>query len=262
MPYADVNDLHMYYEEHGQADGLPLVLLHGFTATAAMWQAQLDAFGAQYRLLVPELRGHGHTSNPGALGAMNHRQFARDIIAFCGTIGIGRAAFCGESTGAMLLLTLGLEAPDLVAALVLAGGTYYFSEQVRAVQTAMTPEAFLQRAPDPAGVRASHAALGADGWRTVVESFSALGGHAHAEDFPEQEELRGIATPTLIVHGDRDHFFPVAIPTTLYGLLPDAELCILPSTGHVPPMERPDWFNPITLDFLHRRLGNVGNGAA
>jgi pimeloyl-ACP methyl ester carboxylesterase len=115
---------------------------------------------------------------------------------------------------------------------------------------------------DTAKLRERHAALGPEGWRTVVEAFSALGAHAHAEDFPEQEELRGIAAPSLIVHGDRVPFFPVAVPTTLYGLLSNAELCILPSTGHVPPSEHPDWFNTITLDFLARRLQDAGAGSA
>ena len=89
----------------------------------------------------------------------------------------------------------------------------------------------------------------------VGEAFIALGTHAHGEDFPEAEELRGIAAPTLIVHGDRDWFFPVAVPTELYRLLPDAELCLLPNTGHVPPVERTEWFNAIVSDFLGRRVG-------
>jgi pimeloyl-ACP methyl ester carboxylesterase len=261
MPYANVNDLTMYYEEHGRPDGPPLVLLHGFTATGALWTRQLDAFGGRYRLLVPDLRGHGRTANPGGLATMNHRQFARDIIALCRALGIARAAFCGASTGAMLLLTLGLEAPDLADVLVLAGGTYCFSEEVRAIQAGATPEAYLRENADPAGPRERHAPLGPEGWRTVVEAFSALSTHAHGDDFPAQEELRGLTTPTLIVHGDRDRYFPVAIPATLYGLLPDAELCILPKTGHGPSAERPAWYNAIVLDFLDRRWGSAALGA-
>lgn len=252
MPYVTVNDLHMYYDEHGSADAPPLVLLHGFSGATDQWGYQVEPFSARFRLLVPELRGHGRTDNPGGLPAMNHRRFARDIIAFCGALGIRRAAFCGESTGAMLLLTLGLEAPSLARALVLAGGTFHYDEQLGAWWRTQTPET-LARERDPAMLRARHTALGPDHWRRVYEAFIALGTHAHSDDFPEADELRGIPAPTLIVHGDRDHFFPIQIPTELYGLLRDAELCILPRTGHVPPMERPEWFNPIVLDFLARR---------
>ena len=254
MPHAIAGDLRVYYEEHGQPGGPPLVLLHGFTATGTMqWRSYFETFGARYRLLVPDLRGHGRTDNPGGLAMMNHRQFARDVIALCRALGIERAAFCGASSGAMLLLTLAREAPALPAALVLAGGSYFFGEELRAWWAAQTPDAFLQSAPNADALRTSHPAADPDGWRSVVSAFLALGTHAHTDDFPEQEELRGIATPTLVMHGDRDQLFPVAIPTTLYGLLPDAELCILPRTGHTPVRERPEWFTPITLDFLQRR---------
>jgi pimeloyl-ACP methyl ester carboxylesterase len=186
---------------------------------------------------------------------MNHRQFGRDIAAFCRALGVERAVFCGESTGAMLLLTLGLEAPELVEALVLAGGTYFYGPELRAWWATQTPESLLAGSSDQEGFRAQHVALGPEGWRAVLEAFSALGTHAHGEDFPEEEELRGIVAPTLIVHGDRDWLFPVAVPAGLYGLLPDAELCILPKTGHVPPVERTEWFNAIVMEFLGRRVG-------
>jgi pimeloyl-ACP methyl ester carboxylesterase len=241
----------MYYAEHGRAEGAPLVLLHGFQQTGEMWRKQLPAFQSDYRLLAPDPRGHGRTDNPGGLPAMNHRQFARDIIAFCDAVGAARAIFCGESTGAMLLLSLALMDPARVRALVLAGGTYFYGPEIRAWWRTQTPETLVR---DQEAARMRHTAMGPEHWREVAAAFIALGTHAHGEDFPEAAELRAIAAPTLIIHGDRDFFFPVAIPTGLYGLLPDAELCILPRTDHVPPIERPDWFNTIVRDFLARRL--------
>ena len=251
MPYVSVDDLAMFYAEHGRPDGPPLLLLHGFLATGEMWAAQLGAFGARYRLLVPDWRGHGRTNNPGGLAAMNHRRFARDIINFCRALGIERAAFCGESSGAMLLLSLALEAPDLTQALVLSGGTYFYGDELRAWWREQTPETLIH---DVAAMRARHTALGPEHWRAVAEAFIALGKHAHAEDFPEAAELSGISAPTLIVHGDRDRYFPVAVPVELYRLLPAAELCLLPRTAHVPPVEHSEWVNPIVLDFLARQV--------
>ena len=64
MPRATLGDLTMYYEEHGDRDGAPLVLLHGWFGVADVWRPQVDAFGARYRLIVPDLRGHGRTDNP------------------------------------------------------------------------------------------------------------------------------------------------------------------------------------------------------
>ena len=87
----------------------------------------------------------------------------------------------------------------------------------------------------------------------VVEANHNLHRHVHAEDFPEQHELPHITAPVLLVHGDRDPALPLDIPTSLYTMLPNAELCLLPNTGHNPPAEQPRWFNAIALDFLARR---------
>jgi pimeloyl-ACP methyl ester carboxylesterase len=56
-----------------------------------------------------------------------------------------------------------------------------------------------------------------------------------------------------VVHGDRDFFFPVEGALALYRLLPDAELCVLPRTGHSVEHAHPGRFNAIVLDFLARR---------
>jgi pimeloyl-ACP methyl ester carboxylesterase len=253
MASIALDGMRMYYEEHGTPGGLPVVLLHGFTQTGAFWANQIAAFGACYRLLVPDLRGHGRTDNPGGAAAMNHRQFARDIIALCRALGLERAAFCGESTGAMLQLSLALAAPDLAGACILAGGTYYYGDDLRSWWQQQTPDTVFTEADQVRALQARHTALGPDHWRIVTEAWIGLRAHAHAEDFPEAAELRAIRAPVLIVHGDRDTLFPIDVPTELYRLLPDAELCLLPNTGHAPPAEHPDWFNTIALDFLARR---------
>jgi pimeloyl-ACP methyl ester carboxylesterase len=256
MPTIRVNDLAMYYEAHGLPEGPDapvMVLLHGFSNTGARaWRRQLEPFGVRYRLLVPDWRGHGRTGNPAGPAAMNHRQFAGDAAAFCRALGVERAVFCGSSSGAMQLLSLALDEPDLVRAMVLVAGSHYYPDPLRAWWTTVTPETWV--APGRrAALQEQHTALGPDHWRTVVAAWIALGQHAHTDDFPEQEALRGIRAPTLILHGDRDRFFPAEMPVELYRLLPDAELCILPNTGHGIPAERPELLTTLTLDFLSRR---------
>lgn len=250
MAFIMIDNMRMYYAEQGQQDGPPLLMLHGFTGTGDFWANQLPAFGSQYRLIIPDLRNHGRTDNPGGSASMNHRQFARDIIALCRELEIERAAFCGESSGAMLLLSLALYAPTLPAAIILAGGTHYFGRETIAIQQQVSPETIDEEWR--AYVQAAHTALGPNHWRSVIIAFHDMHAHAREEDFPGTEELRGIISPVLILHGDRDPHFPVEMPRELYRLLPNAEFCVLPNTGHFPPEERPSWFNDIVLDFLAR----------
>jgi pimeloyl-ACP methyl ester carboxylesterase len=253
MPYLAVDDLTLHYEAHGPPEAPVLVLLHGFNSSGSTaWRDQVPVFGARYRLLIPDWRGHGRTDNPAGPAAMNHRRFARDAAAFCRALGVTRAAFWGHSSGAMQLLSLALDAPELVEALVLCAGSHAYPDELRTWWRTLTPEAWVAPERRP-GLQARHTAMGPDQWRALVAAWIALGEHAHDEDFPRPEALRGIAAPALILHGDRDRFFPVEMPLELYRLLPDAELCILPRTGHGVPAERPAWTNAIVLDFLTRR---------
>jgi pimeloyl-ACP methyl ester carboxylesterase len=253
VPYADIAGMQLYYQEDGVPDGLPLVLLHAFMETGSSWSAQRPAFGARYRLVLPDLRGHGRTNNPGGQAAMTTRQFAHDIIGLCRQLGLERAAFCGHSVGAMLLLTLGLEAPALASALILVSGTYYTPDALRTALRDQTPETLVPVEQRPVA-EALHTALGSGHWQTLAAAWLAFGTRAHAADYPTETELTGIRAPVLLVHGDRDHLYPVAIPVRLAALLPDAALCILPHTGHGVPRERPAWFNAIVLDFLTSRV--------
>lgn len=252
VPYLDLPDLRLYYETHGDAAAEPLVLLHGFNGSGgAAWRHHIPVFGERYRLIVPDWRGHGRTDNPLGAAGMNHRQFARDCAAMCGALGIERAVFVGQSSGAMQLLYFALEQPALVKALIFCAGSHCYPDELRAWWRTLTPEAWVSPERREA-LRQVHTALGPEHWCTVVGAWIALGEHAHEDDFPPLEALHGIAAPTLIVHGDRDRFFPVDVPTDLYRRLPNAELAVLPNTGHGVPSERPEWLTRLALDFLTR----------
>lgn len=233
-------------------------MIHGFTGTGRSdWIQQLDAFGSESRLIVPDLRGHGRSDNPSGHAAMNLRQFASDIVLLCDRLGIERAAFFGESAGSDLLLSLALDRPDLVAAAVFAVGSYFTPEEHRATyRSRSVDEIAAEWFPEPEALNTFsglHTALGADHWRVLVGDFIGLFGHDHSEDFPEEADLGNIRAPVLIVHGDRDHHYRPEIACQLYRKLPNAELCILPNTGHLPPLERPGLFNTLAADFLARR---------
>jgi pimeloyl-ACP methyl ester carboxylesterase len=92
---------------------------------------------------------------------------------------------------------------------------------------------------------------GQDYWRRLLRPLQAvLDGQ---DDLPfGAADLATIAQPVLVVHGDRDPFFPVRVATTMYEAMPNAELAILPSVTHGAPSERPDLFVSILADFLLR----------
>ena len=81
-----LNGIQMYYEEHGQ--GEPLFLLHGFGGSGSAWEPWVTELAKRYRVIVPDLRGHGHSTNP--TNEFTHRQSARDMFALMDKLGIKR----------------------------------------------------------------------------------------------------------------------------------------------------------------------------
>jgi pimeloyl-ACP methyl ester carboxylesterase len=89
--YVRANGLDIYYEEYGA--GPPLVDIHAGTSTIL----HRPAFGARFRVVAPNTRGHGRTANPS--GAMSYGLLADDVAALIGALGLDRPPVHGYSIG-------------------------------------------------------------------------------------------------------------------------------------------------------------------
>ncbi len=135
-----VNGIEMYYEEQGT--GQPLVLLHGFGGCGQHWKPFAARLAEHFRLIIPDLRGHGRSTNPA--GGFTHRQAAADVFALLDQLGVTRFRAMGICSGGMTLLHMSTRQPSQVEAMVLIGATHYFREQARVI---MRKES--QRNPTP-----------------------------------------------------------------------------------------------------------------
>lgn len=221
----NIGDMELFYRTYGE--GPPLFLLHGFFASSAMWEPLLAGLAQEYQLVVPDLRGHGKTTDPSR--AFTHRQAALDIFALADSLGIQRFRGMGYSTGSMTLLHMATLQPERIEAMILFCPTSYFPEQARKI---MLNFSTIDKA-DPdwiESLRERH--TGGDAQiQTLLDNFRAFADNHHDMDFTPAR-LSAIRARTLIVHGDRDDFFPIDIPVGLYRAIPDAGLWILPHTAH------------------------------
>jgi pimeloyl-ACP methyl ester carboxylesterase len=239
-----VNGADLYVETRGS--GPPLVLLHGFTSCGASWGPHLERFAAQYRLHVVDLRGHGRSTNPG--GAFTHRQSGRDIVALMDSLGLQRTSAMGISSGGMTLLHAATTQPERFESLVLIGATSYFPEQARKILRGATFEAI------PREVRAEMVKCHPRGEPQLNELMGLFHGFKDSHDDMAftRPSLARITARTLIVHGDRDEFFPVEIPVEQYRSIPKAYLYIVPNGDHVP------IYGPLTQPFQEAALAFLG----
>lgn len=116
MPSAQVGDLAIYYEEHGQ--GKPILLQHGLGGSTQHWRSTIGPLqDLGYRVIAFDQRGHGRSSD--GTKSCTIRQLAADIHGLIDHLGLQRATLMGHSIGGRAMLLFAIEHPDRVEALIL-----------------------------------------------------------------------------------------------------------------------------------------------
>jgi pimeloyl-ACP methyl ester carboxylesterase len=225
---VEVNGIEMHVQLLGA--GEPLVLLHGFTGCGGDWRHvfDLDELARRYRLIVPDARGHGRSTNPA--GTFTHRQCALDLAGLLDQLSVPRARAIGMSLGGNTLLHLTTRAPERIDAMVLVSATMYFPAPARAVMRQVAAK--NQPAEEWATMRARH--------HHGDEQIRAL--WRHAREFADSTDdmsftppqLATIAARTLLVHGDRDPLYPLEMAVEMYRAMPRCALRVVAGGGHGP----------------------------
>ena len=239
-----VNGVELYYEEVGR--GAPLLLLHRYGACGSIWEPHRDRLAQHRRLIIPDLRGHGRSGDGGA--PFRHRDAALDLFALLDALGVDRFEAMGISSGGMTLLHMATQQPDRISAMVLIGATTHFGPEARAIMQRSTPELL---SPEQLAVWGACSVRGEGQTHTLLRDFHAFK-DVHDDMSFTEAGLSAITARTLIVHGDRDEFFPVAIATAMYRAIPRASLWVVPDGGHIPV------FGARTEDFQEGALRFLG----
>ncbi len=239
---VQVNNIEMYYEEYGA--GKPLVLLHGFGGCAQNWHPFTATLSERHRLIVVDMRGHGYSTNPD--NKFTHQQAASDVFLLLEKLGIDHFSAMGMSSGGMTLLHMATSQPQRIDSMVLISATTHFPDQARAI---MRRASFSTMPLQVQEMYRECAKRGDEQIRLLIAQFNAL--HKNYDDMNfTAQSLSAITARTLVVHGDRDNFFPVEIPVSIYRAIPDAALWIIPGGDHVPIYDSAVPFTSTVLQFL------------
>jgi pimeloyl-ACP methyl ester carboxylesterase len=227
MPTARVHGFDMFYDARGE--GEPLLLLHGGMGIGSDWRYVFPSDPEGYRLVIPDLRGHGRSTNPA--GTFTFRQCAADVLALMDHLGCERVKAIGMSLGAKTLLHVATAQPSRLDAMVLVSATPRFPEPLRAAAAQFTREAFAQLSDaERNALRARH--VHGDDQIALLYDMTRSFATSHDDMAFTASELGRITARTLIVHGDRDQLYPVEMAVELFRGIPDASLWIAPNAGH------------------------------
>jgi len=223
---VSVNGIDLYYEIRG--DGEPLLLLHGGGGIGANWELVFPSPPEKYRLITPDARGHGSTTNPAR--RFTFKQLAQDVFALLDHLGIDRFKAIGLSLGAKTLLHVATQQPDRVAAMALISATPYFPASARAAMAAMTPATRTESEWQQMRQWHKHG----DGQILALwEQMNAWKDSVDEMNFTPPY-LATIKARTLIVHGDRDQLYPVNLAVEMYEAIPHSALWVIPGGDHGP----------------------------
>jgi pimeloyl-ACP methyl ester carboxylesterase len=223
---AEINGCQIAYDLRG--DGEPLLLLHGGAGAGADWRYVFPEDPPAYRVIVPDLRGHGASTNPS--GTFTFRQAALDVFDLLDRLGIEKVKAIGLSGGGITLLHMATLQPQRIAAMIVVSAPPYFPAQARAIQAtfseAMLPENERQ------AMRRRHV-HGEDQIRSLFEQTRGFAQNFDDVNFTPPL-LSTITADTLIVFGDRDFLYPVSIAFELHAAIPRSFLWVVPNGGHGP----------------------------
>lgn len=199
--YANVNDVALYYEVHG--DGPPLIMLHGGVTPSEMFGAPLVEMAKTHKVIALHTRGHG-LSKDGSR-PWSFELFADDVAAVMGHLGIEKASVMGYSSGALVALQTAIRHPQLVDRLIVVSAAFrsdgYYPEVLKAF-------AEMPSAAPMIGAEVSKSPLASlypsVNWETMFRKTGELANRS----FDWSASVAGIKAPTLLIFADADAIRP------------------------------------------------------
>ncbi len=268
MPFVTVNGVRLRYTQSGE--GHPVVFIHGGCIDRRMWQGQINPIGASYTVVTYDLRGHGESEAPAT--GYSLANLAKDLRGLLQALNITKPTLVGQSLGGNVAVEYALTYPGEVTTLVLVDsgleGFGYSKEWeghrerrraliatdgvgeglVRALMGGPRFEFLRRDAGKRELVRQMLLAWSGKNW---LEEGVAPASNPHAN------RLKELKVPTFVLVGERDDEAFQQIAQRLTEEILVTRKALVPEAGHLAPLENPEAFNDLLLDFLGGAVGKA-----
>ncbi|MGA9641609.1 MAG: alpha/beta fold hydrolase [Terriglobales bacterium] len=254
------DDAEIFYDVQG--DGPAVVLLHPFPSHHEFWMPAVPALQSRYRLILPDLRGHGESEI--GKGPAFMAKHAADVARVMDAAGVGKAAFIVCSIGGYIVFEFLRRYRARVSALALCNTRPQPDTAEARANRLKNAEVVLEQGTEPFLQSMIPKLLGAttlssrpdlvEGALRMMRKMSpedislVLRGMAERPD--SVPDLKRINLPTLILMGDEDTLTPEADGELMRQSIPNSRLKIIPKAGHYAPWERPEAVAPLLRQFL------------
>jgi len=260
MPHITSDDAGIFYEVLGS--GPPVVLLHPFPANHDLWKPAAQALITRYRLILPDLRGHGDSDIGEGPAVM--QKHAADLVRVLDDAQVGRASFVGVSIGGYVLFEFWRRQSARVQSLVLCNTKAPAdTAEARATRLRAAVEV-LERGTEPFFESMLPKLIGKTSYTTrpdLVEGALRMMRQMSPQDVaavqrgmaerPDSvETLKTITVPTLLVTGDEDILTGPAEAELMQRHLRGSRMNVIPKAGHYSPWDQPEEVGKLLRQFL------------
>jgi 3-oxoadipate enol-lactonase len=257
MSFVKTGGARIHYQEEGRADAPALLLCGSLGTDLRLWDPQMEAWCAGFRVIRHDWRGHGSSDAPQGPYTLDH--LGADAISILDACGIDRAHVCGESLGGIVALWLAARHPDRIGRAVFAntaariGTAELWQARADAVLTGG-----MQAVTDIVMERFFSAEFRR--WRPEVvrhvgEELEAMAPVGYAgcclalRDGDLGDSVAEIRAPSLLIAGSADGAATVADAEWLQSRIEGSRLLVL-DAGHLSNLERPEEFGAAVAAFL------------
>lgn len=256
MTTLRANGVDIYYEVAGE--GQPLVFIHGLGSSTQDWESQVPVFAKSFKVITFDLRGHGRSDKPA--GPYDVPMFSHDLAGLLQGLDIPRAHIVGISLGGGVAFEFAINYPAQTKTLTIVNSAPTLGPVEQTQPEIERRVGIVQQL----GMGAMGQALAAGLFPkpeqaplrdTFVERWSRNDPQAYIAatrsmlGWNVMNRLGEIKCPSLIIAADQD-YSPVAIKEMYIKLMPNAKLAVIPDAHHATPIEKPEEFNRVLLDFL------------
>ena len=269
MSTYQVNGISLHAKFAGS--GPPLLLLHGFTGSAATWCALAERLAPLRRTIAVDLIGHGESDALADSARYTAEHCVADLLALLDSLGVDRFELLGYSLGGRIALQLAAAAPERVARLVLESSTAGIADPAERLARAAADDA-LADAIERDGLAAfvdrwerlplwaSQAALPVEARERLraqrlrnrpLGLANSLRGMGAGRPAPLWDRLPELGMPALLLAGALDEKY-CALARQMAAAMPRAQLAIIPGAGHAIHLERFDVFTDRVITFLEQ----------
>lgn len=271
--YLKVDDgVKIYYEDFGNKDAFPIVLMHGWGVSSALWSEQIPFLVKNgYRVIILDARGHGKSEN-GAVYEDLLEIIHHDVQLLLEHLNIsGKYGIIGHSAGGGIGISMYLSNPEDIKFLCILNSSYRLYEHIdERIFWAFIPD-FINIGLNPIlkgpyrliirnFIPAISVVLGKPRkkvrrWVNDILSINKnvlLKELKHIKKYDLKEKLNKIEIPCLIIAGEYDWLTPPVRSKILHKYIPNSEFHLIRGTGHLSKIEKSNQVNQLILDFIKR----------